>query len=297
MSLLRGPTTPQKLSILDNFGIFIYVCTCSICIHANKGVPVIATAGHVGQLVEPISHGSWLHIYAGSQTCIGSSALPHVHRMISMHAWTKNKTSSPCCIAFFNLIQQSTFPLQGVNARFEHTFCDEDSIGWLRRHLFQLLLVYISRNDMKRLVALVGFPVHGSEYSCTHFMLHCLWFLLIHEFMIAYLRNQAQYSAHILFANDLGPWKYLNYDCGAWNGESESFLNQHMRICVPAISCMHVCVGDGMVSVVSSCFTFFGVAYAQPFCRAKNLSSRSFKQRTREKMANHAPESCWKSWA
>ena len=76
-------------------------------------------------------------------------------------------------------------------------------------------------------------------------------------FMIAYLRNQAQYSAHILFTNDLGPWKYLNYDCGAWNGESESFLNQHMRICVPAISCMHVCVGDGMVFVVSSCFTFF----------------------------------------
>ena len=102
-------------------------------------------------------------------------------------------------------------------------------------------------------------------------------------FMIAYLRNQAQYSAHILFTNDLGPWRYLNYDCGAWNGESESFLNQHMRICVPAISCMHVRVGDGMVFVVSSCFTFFGVASAQPFCRAKNLSSRSFKQRTREK--------------
>ena len=76
-------------------------------------------------------------------------------------------------------------------------------------------------------------------------------------FMIAYLRNQAQYSAHILFTNDLGPWRYLNYDCGAWNGESESFLNQHMRICVPAISCMHVCAGDGMVFVVSSCFTFF----------------------------------------
>ena len=79
--------------------ILVYFCTCSICIHANKGVPVIATAGHVGQLFEPISHGSWLHIYAGSQTCIGSSALPHVHRMISMHAWTKNKTSSPCRIA------------------------------------------------------------------------------------------------------------------------------------------------------------------------------------------------------
>ena len=86
LNFLRGPTTPKNLSSLDNFGIFIYFCTCSICIHANKGVPIIATAGHVGQLFEPISHGSWLHIYAGSQSCIGSGALPHVHRMISMHA-------------------------------------------------------------------------------------------------------------------------------------------------------------------------------------------------------------------
>ena len=139
---------PLPPKIYQFWIILVYFCTCSICIHANKGVPVIATAGHVGQLIEPISHGSWLHTYAGSQTCIGSSALPHVHRMISMHAWTKNKTSSPCCIAFFNLIQQTTFPLQGVNARFEHTFCDEDSMGWLCRLLFQLLLVYISRNDL-----------------------------------------------------------------------------------------------------------------------------------------------------
>ena len=81
----------------------------------------------------------------------------------------KTKQVHHAALLSFNLIQQSTFPLQGVNARFEHTFCDEDSMGWLRRHLFQLLLVYISRNDMKRLVALVGFPVHGSEYSCISF--------------------------------------------------------------------------------------------------------------------------------
>ena len=86
---------PLPPKIYQFWIILVYFCTCSICIHANKGVPVIATAGHVGQLIEPISHGSWLHTYAGSQTCIGSSALPHVHRMISMHAWTKNKTSSP----------------------------------------------------------------------------------------------------------------------------------------------------------------------------------------------------------
>ena len=84
---------PLPPKIYQFWIILVYFCTCSICVHANKGVPVIATAGHVGQLFEPISHGSWLHIYAGSQTCIGSSALPHVHRMISMHAWTK--TSSP----------------------------------------------------------------------------------------------------------------------------------------------------------------------------------------------------------
>ena len=27
--------------------ILVYFCTCSICIHANKGIPAIATAGHV----------------------------------------------------------------------------------------------------------------------------------------------------------------------------------------------------------------------------------------------------------
>ena len=29
--------------------ILVYLCTCSICVHANKGLPRIATAGHVGQ--------------------------------------------------------------------------------------------------------------------------------------------------------------------------------------------------------------------------------------------------------
>ena len=73
------PIPPKNLSILDNFGIFLHLFMPA------RAYPN-ATAGHVGQLFEPISHGSWLQIYAGSQTCIGSSALPHVHRMISMHA-------------------------------------------------------------------------------------------------------------------------------------------------------------------------------------------------------------------
>ena len=66
-------------------------------------------------------------------------------------------------------------------------------------------------------------------------------------------------------------------------GESESFLNQHMRICVPAISCMHVCVGDGMVSVVSSCFTFFGVAYPQTILPRKEFELAKLQTKNQRK--------------
>ena len=48
---------PLPPKIYQFWIILVYFCTCSICVHANKGVPVIATAGHVGQLFEPISYG------------------------------------------------------------------------------------------------------------------------------------------------------------------------------------------------------------------------------------------------
>jgi hypothetical protein len=143
--LLHGPTTPKNLSILHNFVIFLHLFNLYSC--------------QQGRTRNCYSGSCWAIVW----TNIAWIMAAYLCRISNLH-WFKCPPTCPqddfhACMnqkqnkftmlhCFFNLIQQTTFPLQGVNARFEHTFCDEDSMGWLRRHLFQLLLVHISRNDL-----------------------------------------------------------------------------------------------------------------------------------------------------
>ena len=100
-----------------------------------------------------------------------------------------------CPCIFFSFIK---FACWGVNPRYEHTFCDEDSMGWLRRNLLECILLV--QQGLLRLVFSAHFVFLGTVLR-AHPLHQSTWALKISKLRLLSLRWRIRRHPNELFCH------------------------------------------------------------------------------------------------